>query len=1384
MSGLSAFLPRSLHGLVGAALRGGDAFQRVTGTVLFCDVAGFTPLTEALSVLGKEGAEELTRLLNGYFTRMIGIIEGEGGDILRFGGDSMAVLFPGPQAGPALRAAADMMGAMGEFATLPTRAGNFKLSMKIGAAFGEVLLGIVGDGSGSYEFYGAGLPLDDSAEAEHHAKAGLVICHGTAAETCGPEVPLEPHGEGFFRLSGIVGGTPRAARGAPPAAEGDLSRMVPAYLLNFAGEGVIGEHRGTAVLFASISGIASPGPRREGHSSDADTHRSIELIYRAFSGAARRFGGVVNKLDMGDKGFKFLLLFGSPHALENKEEMAARAALDLLGNTMWPERVALRMGLTASPLFTGPVGSPRRREFTVMGDGINLAARLMQAASWGQVLCDRHVASAACAHLRFREFPPISVKGKKEPVVPSEPLGEREEEAGPSGALVEREPLCKALWEHLSGGSGPHIALIGEAGAGKTALMEWARWEVRRKGGQASLVTLGPYSLERPFSAWRPHLRYILGLTKGDPAEAVRASLAVAMAAEPPEYRLLLNPLLDIPEEESEAIRNLSPKERKDLTFAMLGRVLARSGPRALLMDNLHCADPLSLEFLQFLLEDPEPPPWRLVTAIRPGMSASETALANMRSEELAPLSPQGLAAVLRKRHGLIEIEKDVLEWFVTRSRGNPAIISALVVALEGAGLIVRDAYGARVDADRLFRTTFPDTLEGLYLARVDILPARSRQVLQQASVLGTAVSGNLLSRLTGLEGEGLAETLLPLTEGGILLQDSWGQRPYFRFGDALMRDAVYEAMPFSLKREAHLRVAEFLEPDASGNARLWPTLANHFEWAGEDPRALRYHRLAGRDAATRSDNLTALKHLEFVCREIGPDADDIEDAFRLLDVYASLGRRDEARATLARLQQVREGMTPSHLGRFQYFLAREAFQERKWEDVEALLMGGLRFYQEAGDIAGVGKSYVNLVGLVYGPTGRLDEAKACLERSLALPQGPDQTVFRTMAAMNLGLVNKYQGDIKGAARWLRSAHRLAALGSLGPQQGNIADNLGALYCDLGKFERAVTWGRRSVKSLDTFAMRGIAQNAKYNLAVALLSTGRSEKVTELLVRVARQAQQTSNLQVQASAAQALSQAAFQNGDLESCLTYASAALRQFFELKNGRDFRFTLLGPALLFYALQSLEKARAYWAAEEVQARLAETQPNAVADASLHRVHSWMEGHVPQGDAIAGYLREGEETSPEEHLERMLWLAEAELRAGNHEAVSDLTRLARKALGAWPHFDAKVRYLGLNASVGTLSREDDREARVLIRRSRGGVWGLRLLCLLTLRDEAKKARELSLRTARNRLTFIREHSPAWAWAKLSAFPEVAQVLQICATEPVSRRRRSIESTPKRPRG
>jgi tetratricopeptide (TPR) repeat protein len=1017
------------------------------------------------------------------------------------------------------------------------------------------------------------------------------------------------------------------------------------------------------------------------------------------------------------------------------------------------------------------VGASLRREYTAMGDSINLAARLMQHAKPGQVLCELSCARRAVG-LHFKELPAITVKGKKAPIQVAVPLGEAEDRVSDRQALVERDEACRVLTAFLQGGSGPGLVVTGEAGLGKTALLDWLAASAADSGMPTHRMNLGPYSQERPYAVWRGPMRAVTGVNRGDAPQALLAARDAAFAREPAGYRVLLNPLLDLPEEHSATVRNLSPKERKDLTFAMLGRAFKAAGPRLLLCDNLHYADPLSLELLAFLLEDAEEAPWRLVGTLRPSLSPEQMPQ-GMERLLLAPLTPKGVETLLLQAHSLSDVPKEVLAWFTERSGGNPALVGALVSAVEAAGLLVRDAHGARVDQDRLFKTAFPDTLEGLYLARLDRLSGKEREVLQFASILGASVSVNLLHQLSCQSLDALHRVLRALEGAGLLLADTWGTRPYRRFADALLRDAVYHALPFAFKRKAHLALAKLLDFESEKNAKLWPVLAHHYEEGGDDAKARRFHRLAGRDAQARYDNINALRHLEFVCKILTPDEQDVEDAFSLMDAYGFLGRWADARPVLAALSGMEDQILLRQQARLQNFVSQDCAAQQDWQGAERALLKGIGLAKKAKDCATQGKAYVNLVGRVYGPTGRLEEAKEALNTALALPKGPDQAGFRTLALMNLGVVNSYQGNLTATESFLLKAYRLSVRGFLGPQRGVICGNLGVHFNDLGQYDRAILWSKKAELALESFAIRGGILNAREILSAAYIDIGRLKDAKPILDRIAHQARLHADQRMTALASQGLAQVAQLEGKPNGFVQLSMRALGGLSAQLHHTDFAITLYMVVNFLRTLGHMERAREIVARFRVEDFLAQADlPSNLRD-SLTRLTKWAHGRAKATLSLSEMAGMEQSCLPEDALEAHLSLAVRYAEAGKPREADAALRSAEEICREKPLFESQLKLLRVQVCLaGKTEPQDERQTRRLLARCHGGIHGTRLACQMALVSVGRKKTRW-LKDARARLAVLEANSPDWAWEAICKFPEVNQVL---ALEPIIPSRHSEE--------
>src|SRR5262245_34445885 len=520
------------------------------GSVLFADLSGFTALSGTLSALGKQGAEEVSAIINNLFGALVEEIHRYRGGLLKFGGDAITAFFDSAILGErhailASRAALSMQERMAEFAALQTRAGTFTLRLRIGVHSGKVFAAQVGD-SEHIELVVTGRNINRVALAQEIAEPGEVVISGATSALL-PEARVEPRQSGFLLLNSMppIDAPPAASRWEWVDARGGLQELVglakrldalrpylprglPRRFLEPSGPGGeatdTGEFRPVTVLFANFYPFSVT---LDVLGDDCDTAVGVlNAYYRRAQEVVHRYGGIVNKVDMYTFGDKLMALFGAPAANEDDPLRAARAALELRGALAQanhetvdllhpqigrlikvdPQFLKQRVGLNTGVVFAGQVGSARRHEYTVMGQHVNLSARLMSAAEEGAVIVSPATRRAIERHIALRDLAPVKLKGIAEPVPIAQALhpfeiaqDDRRGVARPQlvGREREMERMIAEAREAL-GSSGRIVALAGEAGAGKTRLIEDAlqRLVILSADDASGIAPFFPYSVE------------------------------------------------------------------------------------------------------------------------------------------------------------------------------------------------------------------------------------------------------------------------------------------------------------------------------------------------------------------------------------------------------------------------------------------------------------------------------------------------------------------------------------------------------------------------------------------------------------------------------------------------------------------------------------------------------------------------------------------------------------------------------------------------------------------------------------------------------------------------------------------------------------------------
>jgi class 3 adenylate cyclase/tetratricopeptide (TPR) repeat protein len=811
-----------------------DRHMRVSGTVAFVDISGFTRLTERLARKGKVGAEEMSDILSATFAGLLAEARDDGADLVKWGGDAVLLLFQGPEhAQRAARAAHRMRARLRVIGRLPTTSGMVVLRMSVGIHSGDFDFFLVGDPEVHRELLISGPAASITAETEAAAAAGQIGLSPTTAALLDPRLLGPP----------LLGG--RLLRSAPvlehdagddlPTTRIDPLGVLPPPIRNHLLSGTIEpEHRLITVAFVQFSGtdelITTSGP--------AALAEALDDVVRNVQHACADHDVTFFETDINRDGGKIMLTAGAPRSADHDEERMLRVARQVLDRA---GRLPLRIGVNRGHVFAGDFGPSFRRTFSVKGDAINLAARVMGKAVPGQVLATAEVVARSQTLFRTTELAPFMVKGKSQPVHAmeiGELIGARGEERVASslvGRTDEMAVLGRAL-DDVRAGRGALVDIVGEAGIGKTRLVAELL-----SGVESVAVVKAPceqYESSTAYFPFRRLLRDVLGVPPDAAPDEVARRLMDRVAADAPGLVPWL-PLLGLPmdvdlpqtRETAEIDEQFRKTRLEEVVTDLLGSLLRE--PTVFVIEDAHVIDESSADLLQRLAADIRTRPWLIVVtrrdeptgfAPRPG--------AEVTSLQPGPLGPEAALELVQAALDEHPLPAHALADLARRGGGNPMFLEALV----------RDAGRSGSVAN------LPESVEALVTSQIDRLDAADRTVLRYAGVLGIMVDETALDTLLE-EHDARVPPGAMQRLGDFLLRDRPG---WLRFRNGLMRDVAYEGLPFRQRKVLHDQVGQTIERGAADPESQCELLSLHFFHAGRHDKAWRYSVLAGERALAK----------------------------------------------------------------------------------------------------------------------------------------------------------------------------------------------------------------------------------------------------------------------------------------------------------------------------------------------------------------------------------------------------------------------------------------------------------------------------------------------------------------------------------------------------
>ncbi len=920
-----------------------------------------------------------------------------------------------------------------------------------------------------------------------------------------------------------------------------------------------GERREVTVLFVDAVDFT-----RLSVSLDAEAVFNLtnDLLSR-LAVCVHRYGGLVDSFT----GDGLMAVFGAPIAHENDAEMAVRAAIDMqqtatgfaeIARAQLGAPVQIRIGINSGPAVTGVLGTQEQSAYTVIGDNVNLAARLEALARPGSILVGSSVHVRTVSYFDFAPPRTVVVKGVDAPIEIYEALSSRASPTSPRGVpgmvgpYLGRDTQLTQLHEFsdsfLTGRQGRLITVTGEAGLGKSRLI--SEWLAQIPPDECTIWRGRglPYAEGTGYGVFRSLLQDALD-TYADPDRWQ------SRVSEP--FRPLIRQLLGLPQPEDDGAlwEHLSPERTSQLTTLAIREWLtneAEDHPLIIILDDFHWADSLSAQVLQSLLALITESRILFCIIMRPhadvGLDGTRLDPTMCNHIAVPPLTSAESRILLSSFVDLDGFPEATVETILTRAEGNPFYIEEFVRALiEQEVLQLQNGKWAARSLPVLENLESPASLRGLMLARVDRLPENLRYLLQHATVIGLQFDAALLQiverRLRHVDN--IDPIIDRLTSLDLLqLRPAAGPRTY-AFRHILTQETVYRSILRSERPELHRVVAESIE-ELHGDA-LGPhveALALHYDRARVRDRALYYALWAGKRAQDRFANHEALGHYSRalqLSQHLGQTGEARwQAAVGLGDVQQHIGEYEDAVAfyeaalhdhaqvePIARAEvMLKLGRAWDKLGDLEksgYWL-RSAATEMEHADertpaIEAEIYGALGWLTlRNGDLAGaqalleraaslvettkdygVLSSILNRLGAVYLSQGQRRKAAAAVQRSLDIRERLGDLLGVARSSNNLGILLRGSGDWEGALQTYR--HCLEAMQTIGDAEGvGIAHtNIGNVYIDTGDWDQAEANLQRSYEIAQRIANPYEKAQANMNLGRLYLHKSEYTKATRYL---------------------------------------------------------------------------------------------------------------------------------------------------------------------------------------------------------------------------------------------------------------------------------------------
>jgi predicted ATPase/class 3 adenylate cyclase len=1130
MQSLSSYIPQDRR----IALAHGKTLpDRTYGSALFADISGFTPLAESLtkSLGTQRGAEELARQLNLVYDALITQVHNYRGSVIGFVGDAITCWFNemteekhdsviGHRS--SVRATACALAMQNAMHAFP------QLAIKIGIATGSARRFVVGDPSIQLIDTIVGETIRQMIQAESMAEKGEIVLAFSTMQDLGSIAKPIRYIDTFTAIAELTTQVEPTPWGELPNNALTQEQIRPWILpslyerIQAEQEQFTTELRAATALFVQFEKI--------NYDHDGDAGKKLDVYVRHAQRIVNRYEGNLIQLTIGDKGSFFYAVFGAPIAHDDDPVRAVQAAIELF-SSLSETGESQKVGIAQGQMRVGAYGAQIQRTYGAIGDATNLAARLMQAAPIGEVRSDYNVYRSANKRIAFETLSPIRVKGKAELVRIYRPTSRQSTVASQQTEIIGRRTeiaLLEKLLDDVQSGAPRVLIIEGEAGIGKSRLVDELK-RLTRERGLTGLVGNGQ-SIEQqtPYRAWRDVFNSYFDLDNVTDANERRARVESSVAQLIPEHaqRLpVLNDVLGLGIPENDLTQSLDANLRQQNVWIVLTALLrawTNEHPLILILEDAHWLDGLSwnlaIQIVRALALSNAPLLFVLVNRPLGENSAGHKVCAELREMDgaqslaLSTLAPDEIIALIANRLNVTTdaLPAPLIELVQLRANGNPFFAEELIFNLRDTGVIKTSEVletsevSCRIIGDlETAQRTLPDTLHGLILSRIDRLPPQRQFVIKVAAVIGRAFTFaplyHVVNQYVAIINESLKEHLASLTKADFTFLETLEPELTYLFKHIITQEAAYQTLLFEQRRELHHIVAEWYEDRGEGTGdreqkdslipdprTLYPLLAYHYRYAEDVEKERYYLELAGEAAEKVYANDAAIGFYTHLLALIDPQ----EQADLLLKrgkIFELIGRWNETEqdyhTALTRAEQIQN---TALVAESQYRLG--AFCRLRGNYPAALdwLNQAETRWKTLGDLNGTCQVRIEQ-GNVRFSQGNLAQARQDLEDAYAQTHTLENKSLSARALNQLAIVERALGE-----HAMAQAHHQASLAlwrELGfkPGIGLATVTLGTLFYNQGDLTMAHTLYKESLGLFREIGNKGGMVRALTNLgAVAV----------------------------------------------------------------------------------------------------------------------------------------------------------------------------------------------------------------------------------------------------------------------------------------------------------